>query len=177
MKPHRFLTGALLLAAVYASAQSKKPACSCPDGNIAGTFGIGHQHIFVVCGSKDATTFKGRTVFSEFSLSLCGAAQPLNRWGADQLCQIHIKADTLLVEELVSLPAGSAATEQLVLWRTDHIYFTRGKVTQRMSINRDLPRFTPGQIAATLASYGKTPNVNNEQTIPKVEIHLVIQIA
>ncbi|MGQ7856676.1 hypothetical protein ACUN24_20755 [Pedobacter sp. WC2501] len=72
---------AFTLSLSVASVQQTRPDCSCPEGSIAATFDVGHHHTFIVCGYKDTTLIKGKLLFSELSLAVCGTKIPFSHWG------------------------------------------------------------------------------------------------
>lgn len=70
---------------------------------------------------------------------------------------------------MIDLPAGKEMTDQRFVWNTDHIFLSQGEVIQHNILNRKLPKFTHAQIAATLALYRQTPDINDERTIELAE--------
>ena len=167
MKLSRFLL--LLFIPFAAFSQSKNADCNCPISKFAETkadtvFHLSRSKSIVLCGYNVKDIIKGKKLFSEFVLSVCGSDTIIKFWGAVLICDVITSGDTLLVQTIYDLPVGKSMEYRQAVWNTEHIYFKNDKLFRDSVINRGLPKYTPQQIAAVLDLYQRLPNANNDTT-------------
>lgn len=154
----------------YAVAQNQKSDCRCPVSNYSGikpetTFRLSNNTSIALCGNKETGIIKGKTLYSEFVLSVCGSDKIIKFWDAVTVCDVKPKKDTLLVETLVSLPVGKSMEDEETVWTIERIYLAKGKIKRDSVINPGLPKYDQSQIATVINSYHHTLNSNNDTTV------------
>ena len=167
MKFHHFFL--LLLIPSAAFSQQKNTGCNCPISKFGGTkadtvFHLSRNQSIALCGSEATDIIKGKKLYQEFVLSVCGSHTTIKFWEAVLVCDVKTSGDTLLVQTIYDLPVGKSMEYQQTVWNTEHIYFKQDKLFRDSVINRGLPKYTPQQIAAVLDLYQRLPNANNDTT-------------
>ncbi|MGF7079142.1 hypothetical protein [Mucilaginibacter sp. UYCu711] len=157
------------LIASVALGQHHTPDCKCPVNQYAGTspaaiFHLANGRSIALCGSEVTDIIKGKTLYSEFVLSVCGSNKLIKFWGATDICNIRTLKDTLFVETLVNLPVGKAMSYRETIWTTERIYFIKGKLKRDSAVNFAIPKYNPSQISAVLNLYNKTKDQNSVKT-------------
>jgi hypothetical protein len=143
--------------------------CKCPVSIYAGTkpattFHLSNGISIALCGSAVSDIIKGKTLYSEFVLSVCGSNKLIKFWGATDICNIRALKDTLFVETLVNLPVGKAMSYKETIWTTERIYFIKGKLKRDSVVNFAIPKYNPSQISSVLHLYNKTKDQNGAKT-------------
>ncbi|MBB3054866.1 hypothetical protein [Mucilaginibacter gotjawali] len=162
----------LLLAFIPAMAfgQLKLSGCKCAASKYADSkadtvFQLPGNVAIALCGAQEKNIIKGKVLYREFVLSVCGAKQIIKFWEAVKICNVKTANGELLVQELVDLPVGKDMTYNETVWTTEHIYFSKGKLVRDSVINRRIPKYSAKQVNNVLNLYQYTPNINNEATI------------
>jgi len=164
--PHFLL---LVFIPFAAFSQQKKSDCGCPISKFAETkadtvFHLSRKKSIVLCGYNVKDIIKGKKLFSEFVLSVCGSDTIIKFWGAVLVCDVKTSGDTLLVQTIYELPVGKSMQYQQTVWTTEHIYFKNDKLFRDSVINSGLRKYTPQQISGVLDLYNRLPNENNDST-------------
>jgi hypothetical protein len=148
----------ILTVLTFSSAfgQTQKVSCDCPKTNYAGTktdttFHFSNGKIIVLCGYKNPDSKP--TTFSEFVLAVCGQDTIIDFWGAVQTCNLKMKKDTLLVDQLQNLPTGKNFKYQETVWTTEKIYFIGQKVFRKLVVNRQIRKYSQDEIQTVLKIY------------------------
>jgi WD40 repeat protein len=160
----------LLFIPVFAFGQAKSPDCKCAASIYAArkadtVFQLPGNVSIASCGSEEKNIIKGKVLFSEFVLSVCGSDKIIKFWDAVTICNVKTLKGALLVETLVNLPVGSNMKYKETVWTTERIYFSKGKLVRDSVINPHLPKYTASQVNYVLSRYKHTPNANNDVTI------------
>jgi hypothetical protein len=166
-----FVSFCVLFLYISAFAQTKAPVCYCPTASKWGPkyekgtkanriFDLGNGQSIALCGYAEKKLIRGKTLYSEFVLSACGSADAIGVWGALETCNIETANDTLLVNILKLLPATPKATETYFTWTTERFYYTQMKLKRTITINPELPKYSPTQIGVVLSLYDQH-NVND----------------
>jgi hypothetical protein len=160
----------VFIVPVFAFGQNRTPACKCPTSMYSGTkadtiFHLSGNASIVLCGGKDTGIIKGKVLYSEFVLSVCGSDKIIKFWGALQLCNLKVRKDRLIVETMVYLPVGKSMAYQETVWTIEHIGVVKNKVVRDSVINPQLPKYIKSQVNGVLNLYKSTPNLNNDKTI------------
>jgi hypothetical protein len=158
----------LIFIPVLAFGQNKFSDCKCPPpySNLHAekVFQLTAHHSIALCGYIDTETIKGKKLYSEFTLSVCGNNKAIDFWGAIITCNVRTFNDTLIVETYGSLPVGKNMRYLEIVWRIEHIWFRNNKLFHDSIINPRLPKYTKAQIAKVLNLYNHTPNLNEDKT-------------
>ena len=154
----------------FADSQNHKSECRCPVSPYADvksevTFRLSNNTSIVLCGSRETDIIKGKTLYSEFVLSVCGSNKIIKFWDAVTFCDVKQKKDTLLVETLVNLPVGKSMKYEETVWTIERIHLAKGKIKRDSVINPQLPKYTQSQISTIINLYNHTRNANNDTTI------------
>lgn len=170
----------LLLIPAFASAQKPAPVCKCPDTMFvpAGAkpvkiFHFSNNRTVGLFGYEESKLVKGKTLYSEFVLTDCGAKKIVKFWGAVLTCDVTFANDTIYVKTLYDFPVGKAMKAVYLPWTIGRIYYSRGKTTRDLNINPAIPKYTQEQVAYVLDQYQHTPNANEEATIDLADKLLV----
>jgi hypothetical protein len=136
--------------------QANKNSCDCPTTKFAGTKADTTLHFsngktIVLCGYKNTETKP--TTFSEFILAVCGQDTIIDFWGAVLTCQLQLKKDTLFVKQIENLPTGENFKFQPTIWTTEKFYFNGQKMTRKLVINRQIPKYSQVKIKMVLKSF------------------------
>ena len=158
----------LIFIPVIAFGQNKSANCNCPApySNLKAerTFQLTPQHSIALCGYTDTETIKGKKLYSEFTLSVCGNNKAIDFWGAIITCNVKTSNDTLIVETFRDLPVGKAMRYKQTVWRIERFWFEHNILKRNSIINPGLPKYTSEQIANVLSLYYHTPNLNEDKT-------------
>jgi hypothetical protein len=138
---------------VYASTQADTVF------NLSGNVSI------ALCGSKDTGIIKGKVLYSEFILSVCGSNKIIKFWDAVTLCNVKTAKDNLLVETIVNLPVGKSMRYEETIWTIERIHVIKGKTVRDSIINPKIQKYTQLQISNVLDLYNLSSNENNDHTI------------
>jgi len=170
----------LILTPVFAFAQKPAPVCKCPETMYvsAGTkpskmFNFSNGRSIGLFGYEETELIKGRTLYSEFVLSVCGAKKIIRFWGAVETCDVSFAHDTLYVKTLYDFPVGKNMKPEYLPWTIERIYFSGGGAVRDLTIDPAIPRYTPTQSAKVLSLYRHTPNENGDATIDLADKLLV----
>ena len=153
----------------FSFGQTNNIDCKCPlsmySGRKADTiFFLPNKFSIALCGYKDTGIIKGRVLYREFVLSVCGSNKIIKFWGAMQVCHLKTMKDTVIVESLVDLPVGKYMRYKETVWTIEHIYFVKGKIVRDSVINLKLPKYSQSQISNVLSLYNHSPDANNDNT-------------
>jgi hypothetical protein len=167
---HLFAAFTCIILSYYSFGQNRTLACKCPVSIYAGTeadtvFNLSGNVSIALCGSKDTGIIKGKVLYSEFILSVCGSNKIIKFWDAVTLCDVKTAKDNLLVETIVSLPVGKSMQYEETVWTIERIYLVKGKTVRDSIINPKIPKYTQFQISNVLDLYNRSPNENSDQTI------------
>ncbi len=155
MKTKHLITMAVFgLSTAFAQAQQTE--CNCPKTKFADTkakktFSFSNGKTIALCGHK--TTKTKQELYSEFVLSVCGQDSILGFWGATNDYSLKMKSDTLMIEKLRKLPVGKGFAFTTVVWSIEKIYFRNQKAVKRLSVNRQILKYSKEQIAAVLKEF------------------------
>lgn len=116
-------------------------------------------------GYEETTLIKGKTLYSEFVLSECGAKKVIKFWGAVLTCDVTFANDTVYVKTLYDFPVGKGMKPMYLPWTIERIYFSGSKATRNLMINPAIPKYTPAQIARVQSQYRHAPNANSDATV------------
>lgn len=173
MKISLFLLTVFTALSISASAQNDILTCSCPkiytDTKPAAIFHLSNGKSIALCGSKESDYIKGKTLYSEFVLSVCGSNKIIKFWGAVQICNVRVSSDTLYVEELVDLPIGPKMAYKKIAWNIDRIYFVNNKIKRDSLVNPRIPKYNSSEIAHVLNIYKATKNQNEFRTAALID--------
>ena len=158
----------LIFIPVIAFGQNKSANCNCPApySNLKAerTFQLTPQHSIALCGYTDTETIKGKKLYSEFTLSVCGNNKAIDFWGAIITCNVKTSNDTLIVETFRNLPVGKAMHYRQTVWRIECFWFEHNILKRNSIVSPGLPKYTIAQIANVLNLYNHTPNLNEDKT-------------
>ncbi len=118
------------------------------------TFYLSNGKAIVLCGYKNPDS--NPTTFSEFVLSVCGQDTIIDFWGAVLTCRLRVKKDTLLVDQLETLPTGKDFTFQETVWTTEKIYFSNGVVVRNLTTNKTIRKYSKQEIQTVLTEFENT---------------------
>ena len=166
------------MVGIYSHGQVSKQSCNCPFSATTkpdSTFHLSNGKTIVLCGYRDTVTIKGRTLFSEFVLATCGADSILGSWGAANTYQLRVVKDTLFVEEIFSLPVGKNLESEQTPWKSEQIYFVNGKSQRRISLNRNLRKYSASEIASVINKYESSEKLD-EKNIEDVTGHGPVKV-
>jgi len=160
--------------------QSKRKNCNCPEVNYIKVSDVSYQTIpdtsfyftnentIILCGYKDTETVKGKTLFGEFILAVCGQDTIIDFWDATKTCRLHTINDTLFVEELKSLPTGKNLNYRHTVWTIEKLYFVNGRIVRKLSPNRNIRKYTTDEIKRVVKEFQTTPN--SKENLEKAQI-------
>jgi hypothetical protein len=164
-----FIFALLVVTWTTTFGQSNKAVCKCPITIYAGTkadttFHLSNNVSIALCGYRETEAIKGKALFSEFVLSVCGSNKIIKFWGAVELCNVKVVKDTLFVETLIDLPTGKKMSYEKTIWTIERIYFVKGKTKTASTINPRMPKYNSDQIPYVLKLYDHTKDQNSEKT-------------
>jgi hypothetical protein len=158
----------LIFIPVFVFGQNKSSNCKCPPpySNLKAEriFHLTPHHSIALCGYTDTETIKGKKLYSEFTLSVCGSNKAIDFWGAIITCNVRTSKDTLIVETFGNLPVGKAMRYKQTVWRIEYFWFEHNILLRNSIVNPKLPKYTREQIANVLSLYDHTPNLNEGKT-------------
>ena len=132
--------------------------CSCPKGDYyADTekpkiiFSLGNGQKIGVCGSAEYE--HGDTLYSDFSIYLCGSSDKIDEWGATESCKLERIRNGLQVKELYALPIGTNFSAK---WTPFYIYmyvFENSILKKTTYFNNTLRKYKAGEIKTEYKQY------------------------
>ena len=159
----------LIIIPVYTFGQNRGSDCKCPVSQYSTTkadtiFYLPDGHSIALCGAKETGIIKGKKLYREFVLSVCGSDRVIKFWDAMQICNLKTYGNTLIVETLEDLPVGKFMALKETPWTMEYIYFVNNKVVRDSVINSHLPKYNPTQISYILNLYERLPNNSDYAT-------------
>ena len=136
--------------------QVQKVVCDCPKTQFAATkadtaFLLSNGRTIVLCGYKIPKSQP--TTYSEFVLAVCGQDTIIDFWNAALTCRLQTNKDTLLIDQLISLPTGENFTFQETVWSTEKVFFSGQDVVRKSLINRQIRKYTTSETQNVLKTY------------------------
>jgi hypothetical protein len=160
----------LIITPSFTFGQLKYSDCKCPVSQFSANtkadtiYHLSNNYTIALCGYGDTGLIKGKLLYREFVLSVCGSDKIVKFWDAMHICNLKVSADTLIVETMVELPVGKAMNDEWTAWTLEHIYFVNNSVRRDSVINPRFPKYNQSQIADVLNLYKVTPDANNDTT-------------
>ena len=140
--------------------------CDCPKTIYAGTkadtiFYLSNGKSIVLCGYKNPES--SPTNYSEFVLAVCGVDTIIDFWKALLTCEVRVIKDTLLVVQLENLPLGKNFQYQETPWTFEKIYFYKGNLERKLSINKKITIYSQRQIETVIVDFeSQKPEFNDK---------------
>lgn len=166
----------LILLPVFASAQKPAPVCKCSKTPYVATdaepiriFHFTNGRAIGLFGYEEKKLIKGKTLYSEFILTKCGAKNIIKFWEAVLTCDVTFANDTIYVKVLYDFPVGNDMKPKYLPWTIERVYFSNGEAVRDLIINPAIPKYTPAQVALMLNQYQHTPNANADATVDLAE--------
>jgi len=177
MKRHYLVLALIILTCLTAYGQKSKVSCDCAKSMYAGTkadttFHMSNGKTIVLCGYKNPES--NPTDYSEFILSVCGQDTIIDFWGALKTCRLKVSKDTLLVQEIESLPLGKNFKYIPTHWSTEKIYFKGQKTLRKLFVNRQIRKYSQDEISQVLKT---VENAKKGQDVDKEQIEYRLFIA
>jgi hypothetical protein len=155
----------IVMTSVYG--QTKTNTCDCAGkGNSETkadtTYHLGNGKTIVLCGYENQES--NPKTYSEFVLSVCGQDTIIDFWGAVLTCQLYVHKDTLVIEELQNLPIGNKFKYEQTVWTREKINFARQKIIRKKECNRQIRKYSQGDIEIVLKAYqAATPGLDESK--------------
>lgn len=138
--------------------------CKCPKNDYTGTetdtiYNFSKGEKIGLCGYRNDDK-----TFSEFVLVDCKNKKIINFWGAVETCNIYLKKDILLIEELVAIPIKSKEYE-IAVWSFFEICFSDNKLKTKKYLNKNFPKYNSKKIEEILNEYENQKKVIDDETM------------
>jgi hypothetical protein len=177
-----FIPLLLIITVVNTFGQSNKPLCKCAASQYTDTkpdtiFNLSNNVSIALCGYRETEEVRGKILFSEFVLSVCGSKKIIDFWGAVKLCNVRALKDTLFVETLTELPIGKNMTYKKAIWTVERFYFIKSKLKRDLMVNPAISKYTSDQISIVLKLYDQTKNQNSDKTAELIDKLLISTIS
>jgi hypothetical protein len=86
------------------------------------------------------------TLFSQFTLGLCGQEPISGYWSEKSLCKVYTQGDTLFVEESLSIPIGENMEYLKTNLSIEKFYYTNKELHHSLAINRSFRKYSKKEI-------------------------------
>ena len=146
----------LLLSVGSVLGQARTAPCNCPktiysDTKVKAASHLVNGKTIVLCGYKDTETKP--VSFVEFVLFVCGQQKIIGFWDAQTQCRLEVNKDTLLVNQITSLPVGKNFAYEATVWKIDKLYFSGNNVLQKQEVNPGFPVYCANRIASVSSAF------------------------
>ncbi|MCL7987130.1 hypothetical protein M8998_04145 [Sphingobacterium sp. lm-10] len=153
-----------LQKALYPTAVNEED-CHCPENKYAPSkanqvFTFSNGQKIVACGF--VLNHGAFLELSEFVLAECDSDHIIDFWDAMRSCRLSFSRDTLLIEDLYTLPLGDNLQETVITWAREYISYDHGVLKRDKAINRNLKLYDQSTIQAVLKAYESTDNILND---------------
>lgn len=153
-----------------AFSQTTKNTCNCPTGQDLAhqgaperMFTLSNGNLIGLCGDLEKA---GRdTIYSEVILYHCGEEGFFRDWDGIKTCKIYQDHDTIVVQQLFSLPLGEKMQLITTTFKTEKYFYRGSGFLVNSSYRTDLPKYTPPQITDVLAQYAKLTRGNYDNIL------------
>lgn len=169
----------LLLNSIFSFAQNE--SCKCAKNNTSNqskpdtVFCFSNQKKISLFGYIDRS--KRPYIFSESALAECGKDSILDSWDATINCEINMRNDTLIINELKKLPVGKDLTFIETIWTTENIYYKGEYINIKATKNSKIPKYSKSQITKVLNDYKRSSGEIDDQKMDLVNRLFVAAIS
>jgi hypothetical protein len=115
------------------------------------SFNLTNGKTIILCDAY-VEDYKNESLFAGFNLQECGQDGVIGSW--DALCRIKTILDTLIIEEMKSLPVGDNFIYELTVLRIKKLYFKSGQIQSEASFSKKIRKYNQQEITSVLREAG-----------------------